>query len=46
MNKILRKKLYALNIFQLAYYLPACGNSICLPIGEKYLLIAVLVPNF
>ena len=45
MNKNPRNKLNALNIFQFAYYWPACENYICLPIGEKVLLIAGLVPK-
>ena len=43
MNKNLRNYLNALNIFQFAYYRPACGNSIFLQIGEKVLLIAGLI---
>ena len=44
MNKNVIKHLNALKIFQLAYYWPACGNSIFLTIGEKVLLIAGLIP--
>ena len=43
MNENFRNRLNALNIFQLAYYWPACGSYICLSIGEKNSLIAGLV---
>ena len=39
------KELNELNIFQFVYYWTACGNSIYLPICEKYGLIAGLVPT-
>ena len=42
-NKNLRNNLDALNIFQFAYYWPACMNYICLSVGEKVLLISVFI---
>ena len=36
MNRHSSNKLNALNIFQFAYYWPACGNYICVPIGENF----------
>ena len=44
-NKILRKKLNTLNIFQFAYYWPACGNSICLTVVETFPPVEGLVPK-
>ena len=45
MNKNLRKKFNALNIFKFEYDWTACENSICLQIGEIFLLIDGLVPT-